>query len=193
MFFGSKTNPRLEDFAKALQSSVEQLFRERNDIHFSQDAKLEKKLIIEYGGKMRAEGMEKFNDPTFISAINYYLNKTDMEKNKAAGAIVTYIEQTYVTTLLKLLKYPLADDEDLDALADCCGTLCNIIAGAFKTEISRMGYIELEMSHFKSYRNKIISGVDFCYNERELYEISFFIKDQKRLVIEVTMGILPKN
>jgi len=95
--------------------------------------------------------------------------------------------------LLKLLKYPLADDEDLDALADCCGTLCNILAGAFKTAISKMGYLELEMSAFKSYRNKAISGVDFCYNERDKYEVSFFIKDQKRLVVEMSMGVLPKG
>jgi hypothetical protein len=193
MFFGGKANPNLEQFAKTLSKSVEQLFLERNAIKFSQPAILERKNIIEYNGKMRAEGMEKFNDPTFISAINYYLTKNDMDKNKAIGAVITYIEQAYVTTLLKQLKYPLADDEDLDALADCCGTLCNIIAGAFKTGISKMGYKELEMSHFKSYRNLIVSGVDFCYNEREKYELSFFLKDQKRLVIEMTMGILPKG
>ena len=162
MFFGGKVNPDLEDFGKALAKSVEQLFLERNNIKFSQEPKLERKGIIEYNGKMRAEGMEKFNDPTFISAINYYLNTANMEKNKAVGAVITYIEQGYVTTLLKLLKYPMADYEDLDALADCCGTLCNILAGAFKTAISKMGYLELEMSAFASHRNKAISGVDFC-------------------------------
>ncbi len=193
MLFGSKTNPDLEQCAQSLAKSVEQLFFERNSIKFSQPPTIEKKIIIEYNGKMRAEGMEKFNDPTFISAINYYLTPSDMQKGKAIGAVITYIEQTYVTTLLKMLKYPLADDEDLDALADCCGTLCNIIAGAFKTELSKAGYRELEMSHFKSYRNTIVSGVDFCYSEREKYEITFFIKDQKRLMIEMSMGILPKG
>jgi len=193
MFFGGKVNPNLEEFAKALSESVKQLFLERNNIKFSQEPTIERKVIIEYNGKMRAEGMEKFNDPTFISAINYYLNAADMEKNKAVGVVITYIEQGFVTSLLKLLKYPLADDEDLDALADCCGTLCNILAGAFKTAISKMGYLELEMSAFKSYRNKAISGVDFCYNERDKYEVSFFIKDQKRLVVEMSMGVLPKG
>ncbi|MDD3375092.1 MAG: hypothetical protein PHY73_05155 [Candidatus Omnitrophica bacterium] len=192
MFFGGKANPDLEQFAKALSESVVKMFKERNDIKFSQDPVVEKRNIIEYNGMMRADGMEKFNEPTFISFINYYNTTSDMEKNKAIGGIVVYIEQTYVTDLLKLLKYPLADDEDLEALADCCGTLCNIVAGAFKTAISGMGYIELEMSHFTSYRNRAVVGIPFSYNEREKYELSFFIKDQKRLIIDMSMGLVPK-
>ena len=193
MFFGGSVNKDLEKFGRMLAQSVEKMFVERNGVHFSQDPVLQKKLIIEYGGLMRADGMEKYNEPTFISYINYYLNTKEMEKNKAIGAIVVYIEQSYVTTLLKLLRYPLADDEDLDALADCCGTLCNIIAGAFKTEISNAGYIEPEMSHFTSYRNRAVVGVPFHFDEREKIELSFFIQNTKRLMIDMTMGILPKR
>lgn len=193
MFFGGAVNKDLEKFGQILTKSVEAMFIERNSIHFSKDPELQKKLIIEYGGLMRADGMEKYNEPTFISYINYYLNAKDMEKNKAIGAIVVYIEQSYVTGLLKLLRYPLADDEDLDALADCCGTLCNIIAGAFKTEISKEGYLELEMSHFTSYRNRAVVGVPFHFNEREKMELSFFLQNKKRLMIDMTMGIVPKR
>ena len=118
MFFGAKQNQNLEEFANALAKCVSDMFLERNNIKFSEPPKLEKKSIIEYNGRMRAEGMEKFNDPTFISAINYYLNAQEMEKKKAIGTIVTYIEQKYVVQLLKLLKYPPVDDEDLDAYFD---------------------------------------------------------------------------
>ncbi|HOD12562.1 MAG TPA: hypothetical protein PLO93_03415 [Candidatus Omnitrophota bacterium] len=193
MFFAGSVNKDLDQFGQMLNRSVERMFLERNEIRFSKDPDMEKRLIIEYGGLMRADGLEKYNESSFISYINYYLNAKDMEKNKAIGAIVVYIEQTYVATLLKLLKYPLADDEDLDALADCCGTLCNIIAGAFKTEISKAGYIELEMSHFTSYRNRAVVGVPFCFNEREKIESTFFIQNQKRLIVETTMGIVPKR
>jgi len=193
MFFGGPVNKELEKFGQILAQSVEKMFMERNSVHFSKDPELQKKLIIEYGGLMRADGMEKYNEPTFISYINFFLNAKDMEKNKAIGAIVVYIEQSYVTGLLKLLRYPLADDEDLDALADCCGTLCNIIAGAFKTEISKAGYLELEMSHFTSYRNRAVVGVPFHFDEREKMELAFFIQNQKRLMIDMTMGVLPKR
>ncbi len=193
MFFGAKTNPDLEQFAKALSQSVTKMFLERNNIKFSQEPTLESKTIVEYNGMMRADGMEKFNEPAFISYINYYNSKADMEKNKAIGAIIVYIQQSYVAALLKLLKYPLADDEDMEAMADCCGTLCNIIAGAFKTEISKMGRIELEMSHFTSYRNHAVIGVPFNFSERDRYELTFFIKDEKRLVVDVSMGIVPKS
>ncbi len=192
MFFGAKTNPDLELFAQALSKSVTKMFRERNDIKFSQEPELVKRNIIEYNGMMRADGMEKFNEPTYISFINYFNNPADMEKNKAIGGIVVYIEQTYVADLLKLLKYPAVDDDDAEALSDCCGTLCNIVAGAFKTEISNMGYIELEMSHFTSYRNRAVVGLPFSFNERDKYELSFFIKNEKRLIVDMSMGIVPK-
>ncbi len=193
MFFGGAVNKDLEKFAQILAKSIAKMFLERNAVHFSQDPSWQKKLIIEYAGLMRADGMEKYNEPTFISYINYFLNAKDMERNKAIGGIVVYIEQSYVAALLKLLRYPLADDEDLDALADCCGTLCNIIAGAFKTEISNAGYIELEMSHFTSYRNRAVVGVPFHFDEREKMELSFFIQNQKRLIVDMTMGVLPKR
>lgn len=193
MLFASPVNKDLERLAKILATCVEKMFIERAEIHFSQAPEMQKRCIVEYGGLMRSDGMEKYNEPTFISYINYYLNAKEMEKKKALGAIVVYIEQSYVATLLKMLKYPLADDEDLDALADCCGTLCNIIAGAFKTGISSEGYLELEMSHFTSYRNRAVVGVPFCFAEREKMELSFFIQNQKRLVIDMTMGVLPKR
>jgi hypothetical protein len=192
-FFASPVNKDLEKFAQILGKSVEKMFVERNSIHLSQDPVMQKRLIIEYGGLMRSDGMEKYNEPTFISFVNYYLNAKEMEKKKAIGAIVVYIEQSYVAALLKLLRYPLADDEDLDALADCCGTLCNIIAGAFKTDISKEGYLELEMSHFTSYRNRAVVGVPFHFAEREKMELAFFIQNQKRLMIDMTMGVLPKR
>lgn len=183
----------LEKLATALADSVAAIFKERGEVKFSKDPVIHKKNIVEYNGRMRADGMEKFNNPTFVSSINYYATPKDMEKKNALGAIIVYIEQGFVVDMLRMLKYPPADDENMDALRDCCGTLCNIIAGRFKSAISAMGYIELEMSHFSSYRNTAPQGVAFCYKEYDKYETIFFINGVKRLVIEMTMGSIPKG
>lgn len=194
MFFGKKKNPPevLKRLADILAQGVVALFDERAGIKFSQDPVLERKNIIEYNGRMRVDGMEKFNEPTFISTVNYYASKKDMEAHKAVGALVVYVEQEYIVTMLKQLKYPMANDEDEEEMKDCCGTLCNIIAGRFKSDLVASGHVELEMSAFSNYRNTSIKGVEFDYAEWDKFEISFFIDGKKRLVVEMTMGTVPK-
>jgi hypothetical protein len=95
--------------------------------------------------------------------------------------------------MMRLLQYPPVDDENETALEDSCGTLCNIIAGRFKSEISKVGYVELEMSHFITSRNNLVSGVSFCFTEFTKYEIVFDIDNAKRLVLETTMGVVPRR
>ncbi len=196
MFFGKKNDPaQLKQLAEVLAKTVEDIFMERANISLPHRPEIEKKNIIEYNGRMRVDGMEKFNDPTFISTVNYYLNQKDMESHKALGALVIYVEQTFIVQLLKLLKYPLANDEDEEEMKDCCGTLCNIIAGRFKSEIVKLGLVELEMSHFSNYRNSAFNGVEFNYNEWDKYEINVFLgeKKEKRLVVEMTMAPVLKG
>ena len=184
----------MDKFADLLENGVIALFKERGDLIFTSPPKKEQKSIIEFDGKMRADGMEKFdNEPTYVSAVNYYANEKDMEKGKALGALIIYIENAYIVKLMKLLQYPPIDDESEEAMLDSCGTLGNIIAGRFKSEVSQAGYIELEMSHFRTYRNNAFAGVAFCYNEYNMYEISFEIAEKKRMVIAITMGLVPKK
>ncbi|MFH1359854.1 MAG: hypothetical protein ABIJ41_02320 [Candidatus Omnitrophota bacterium] len=191
--FGKKSNPELNKFAEYLTKGIKNLFGERGEIKFSKDPEIVKKDIIEYQGRMRTDGMEKFNSPTYVSFLNYFANKADMEKKKALGALVLYVEQNFMAPLMKKLKYPAVNDEDEEALKDSCGTLCNLIGGRFKSEISCQGYAELEMSHFYTYRNSASDGVAFCFSEYEKYEISFTIDNEKRVVVEMTMGIVPRR
>ena len=189
-----KQNPDLDKFVDLLEKGVVGLLGERNAELKIKTSGKKRLRIIEYDGKMRADGMEKFNnEPTYVSAINYYANKADMEKKKTLGTIVVYVEQNYMTKMMRLLQYPPVDDENEDALQDSCGTLCNILAGRFKSEISNAGYIELEMSHFIVSRNNVVPGVNFCFTEFDKYEIVFDIDGGKHLVIEITVGVVPKR
>ena len=185
-------NKALEQFVELLIKGTTALFMERGELQFSKPPEKNKKKIIEYKGKMRADGMEKFNqEPTYVSAVNYFASAKDMQAKKAVGVVVVYVEQAYLPKLMKLLKYPPVDDESEDAMQDSCGTLCNIVAGRFKSEISSAGYIELEMSHFVTYRNSAFAGVDFCFAEFDMFEINFFLEGQKRMVAETSIGIVP--
>ncbi len=192
MFF-KKQNSELDKFAELLEKGTVALFNER-EVSFSGPAQKEKRKIIEYEGRMRADGMEKFdNEPTYVSAVNFYASEGDMEKKKTLGALIVYVEQSYIAKLMKMMQYPPIDDESDDAMRDSCGTLCNIIAGRFKSEISNDGYIELEMSHFSNYRNSAFRGVAFCYSEYDMYQMDFEIDKTKRMVLEMTIGPVPKK
>lgn len=185
-------NKDLEKFANLLIKGMDGLFMERGEIKFTKPPEKVLGAIIEYNGKMQADGMEKYNnEAAYVSTVNYYLNAADMAKQKAVGALIVYVEQTYMPKLMKLLKYPPVDDESENALLDSCGTLCNILAGRFKSEIAAAGYVELEMSHFSTFRNRAVPGVDFCFSEYDFYTINFFIENEKHLVIDMSMGIVP--
>lgn len=189
-----KENKELEKIADLLAEGTKALCQERGDIQFSGAPKKKRKRIIEYNGRMRADGMEKFhNQATYVSCVNFYLNEKDLNNEKSIGSLVVYVEQSFIADLMRMLRYPAINDESEQAMLDSCGTLCNIIAGRFKTEISTAGYIELEMSHFSNYRNSAFDGVDFCFNEYDLYTIEFYIKDVKRLALDLTMGTLPRR
>ncbi len=182
----------LFNLAINLAGVVKNMFKKRGELALSCEPVIEKKDIVEFMHRMRVFGMEKFETPTFISSVNYYKSVKDLEEHKALGTVIVYVEQEFVGKLLRYLQYPIIDEDDEDELKDACGTLCNVIAGQFKAEVAKLGYIELQMSHFSSYRNSAFLGVEFASQQREKYEISFFLQDKKRLVIELTMGNIPK-
>ena len=185
-------NNDLEKFSGLLLKGVTNLFEEHGEIKFAKPPATQRKKIIEYDGKMRVDGMEKFNnEPAYGSTVNYYANAAEMAKKKTLGALVVYVPEAYLPKLMKTLQYPAIDDEDEKAMLDSVGTLCNIVAGRFKSAVSSAGYIELEMSHFNNFRNSPLFGIDFCFNEYDKYEIGFELEGVKRMVIEMTMGVVP--
>ena len=91
-----------------------------------------------------------------------------------------------------LLEYGRIDEDDEEEVLDACGTVTNLIAGYFVKELSAHGYIHLEMSHFDTYINSPVDGINFFPQEDVKHEMDFFIREEKRIVIELTMGHVPR-
>ena len=113
----------------------------------------------------------------------------DLAKKKTLGALVVYVEEDYVADLLRMLKYPQVDLNNDDALKDACGTLANIIAGRFKSEMIAHGFAALVMSPFTNYRNSALEGVAFYPKQLDKYEINVHIVDKKRLILSKTSAL----
>lgn len=159
-------------------------------LSFSQEPVMEVKNIIEYKGRMRISGMEKFNGPTYVSAINFYLNQADQDKNRACGIFVSYLESENAPKILRGMGYDFDEDDD-ESIKDCFGEFCNVIAGSFKNEISNLDYLELLMSAPSKYINSVPDGMAFSYDQYEKVEVSFFYWNKKIIVAEVSLTDLP--
>ncbi len=196
---GKKRDQALQEQAELLAATIKNVFRERGNIEFSREPVFEKKKIVEFNERMKADGEERFTASSFVSYINYYRDVKGMKRKNTLGAVVIYVEQEYADFLLQKLKYSPSKkdkDKDYDAIDEKVeggvGAICNVIAGAYKSTLVSGGYKDLEMSHFTTYRNKAFYGVDFCYEEFDAYEIHFYIDNKKRLVVTLTMGAIPK-
>ncbi len=174
-----------------LSEIVKRILDVKASIHLTKISSIELKPIVDFMHRMRVSSLEKFEQSTFISTINFYKTMQDLENNVPIGLIIIYIPDNYVGELLKKLEYPIDDDDD-DALEAACGTVCNLIAGNFKSGLTQLGYQELEMSHFSSYQNQIYDGVEYCKARPQKYEINFNIKGVKKLVVDYNMGKIPK-
>ncbi len=176
----------------ALSAAVKKVFFEKSEQKFSSEPAIEKKPIVQFVNRMRIDGMENFNKTTFLSVIHYYKDNAAMQKDESIGLIIVYIERTFVPEMLRLFKYPYIDYDNDDEVLDGIGAITNLIAGYFKKELARIGYIDLEMSHFQSAINTVLDGVEYCKNQTEKFKVSFEIDDKKRMVVELVMDPLPK-
>ena len=184
-----------EDFftmALALSAAVKKVLFEKSETKFSSEPVIEKKPIVQFMRRMRVDGMEKFQATAFFSFVHFYRNAAALETEQPLGILIVYIERTFVPEMLRLLKYPYIDYDDDAQVLDGMGAIANLIAGQFKRELARLGYADLEMSHFQSHVNSVVNGVDYPHDQNEKYEISFEVDGKKRMAVEMVVDPLPK-
>lgn len=175
-----------------LAEVIKRILDRKASIYLSRVADFNLKPIIDFKNRMRVSGIEKFDGVTYVSVVYFFLNEDDMKENRPIGTLIIYMENDYIEELLRKLDYPKIDEDNQDEVEDACGTICNLIAGNFKAGLTQLGYQELLMSHFMSYRTEVINGVYYDRNQKQKYEITFEIRNQKRIVAELVMGKIPK-
>ena len=176
-----------------LAEVIKRILNRRANIQLAKiETDLALKPITEFMGRMRVSSIEKFDSTTYISTINFYKSEKDQVRQRTLGAIVVYIEGKYIAELLKRMDYPIEDPRDEETLLDGCGTIGNLIAGNFKSGLTQLGYAELVMSHFSSFRNEVLEGVSYDIDQQHKYEVTTRIDGVKRMVTDLTMGEIPK-
>lgn len=177
----------LQVMATTLMGCVEDTFGKTYNIFFSKDPECAERNIIEYQSRMRTFGLEKFNSPCYVSAINFYLSPKHLVKKDSIGVLILYLKEEHASKVLKAMGFTAKDDDEA-MLLDCIGELTNIIAGQFKNELVALQYEDLTISAPTTAKNDIAEGVLFRYSEQVYHELSFFLWNEKSLVISVSLA-----
>lgn len=185
------TNRALLAISRILVDAVRITLKSKGGVYLSGEPEILEKPVVQFSRHMRVDALEKFGERTVFSVVNFYHGKHRMEHHQPAGTLIFYIPVSYISKLLWMLEYPRIDEDDDGLVLDGCGSVANLVAGAFVKELCGKGYVHLEMSHFESYINTAVNGVEFPEEESLKHEISFSIGGVRRLVAELTMSHVP--
>lgn len=182
-----------QTISTTLMKCVEEIFASMGSLTFSNTPEFKERNIIEYNSKMQASGLEKFNDASYVAAVNYYLSESHLQQHDCTGVLMVFIEEDAASKLLKALGYTGFKDEDEELILENSGEFCNVIAGKFKDELAKLGYKSLITSAPIKAKNAIPGGAEFPYSQYKYYEASFYFWKKKSLVINVVMAPIPET
>lgn len=157
------------------------------------DATFKALNIIEYQGRMGSSGMEKFNGPTYVAGVSFFLSEQDRDKRRAKGALVLYLEASNAEKFFRGFGFPVPDEDDEEEASAACGKICALLAEKFKGKLSETGFPELFLSKPACNKNSLPDGVDFSHDQKQKQEISFYFWKKKAMVVDITMADLPRR
>ena len=176
-----------------LTGFVEELITTKGNLVATKPFEIVTKPIDEYEKRMRINATDKFDVAVYIAAASFYLNQSDMKAGRAKGTMVLYMDTEVADKIFKAAGLQVPYDEDDESMMGLCGSLCQLIADAFKERLSAAGFSSLEVSTPEVYKNTISEGVVYSKDQDEKQEISFYFMKHKALVIDWTMAPIPKR
>lgn len=177
-----------KSIAETLVKSVEKIFAKSNQIQIQGEPEIIERDIIEYDSRMRAYGMEKFNDACYISVIELYASQEQLESKDAHGAIILYVREDAADRLYRALDYRDFNETNEESMMDTCAEMMTNIAKQFVNDARSKGYSSLFTGTALKYMNKVDEGVRFNYDEKKFFEISFEIFKEKIVCLDITLS-----
>ncbi|MDE2027223.1 MAG: hypothetical protein KGK03_09640 [Candidatus Omnitrophica bacterium] len=176
-----------------LTGFIEELITAKGGIAPTQPFEVSVRHIEEYEGRMRVNATDKFDVAVFLAAVNLYLNKTQMQANKALGAVILYMDAEVADKIFKAVGFQVPYDEDDESMMALCGKLCQTIAANLRDRLAASGFASLELSEPAAYKNTISEGVPFSKEQDEKQELLFYFLKHKALGLDWTLGPIPRK
>ena len=186
-------SPKTDEFdrqgsATKLSECIASVFEQKCKTEFIGTPEIVEKDLIEYNSHMRVFGLEKFNGPCYISAINLFKNDEDLKKNRSIGAVILYIEETTASDLIKAMGQKGVDHEDIDTITSYTGEFCKTIVDQFKNNLNSLGYNNIISSEPFNYQDDIPGGVNFSFKESKFSELSFVVNKEPAIKVDLTIA-----
>jgi hypothetical protein len=145
--------------------------------------------------RMESSGLRKFHGRSYISVIYFYLSEKHAQKEQICGSIILYLREGVAYQLIKAMGFVTQNEKITEeGLADMCGELCNMLVGAFKNDVSNLGYKDLYMSAPEKYIDMVPQGVRLFDKNQKLYqEFSFYLWDVRAIVVDVVLADVPRK
>jgi hypothetical protein len=166
---------------------VDPIFAGMPGIVATEAPKIIEKDILEYDGRMKVSGLEKFQSVNFISVVHFYSNQAEQKQNKPKGAMVLYVEFENAAKLYKALGLSVPDDEDDASMMNACGMMAKQISEAFNKALADSGQGSMILSEPDNYKNNIMQGVPYSRDQKKMLEFDFFYWKKKAIVIDLTL------
>ena len=150
--------------------------------------------IEEYEGRMRVNGIDKFQAPSYISTVVFYSSAGDAGQHRnAKGTVVLYVDHENAGKLFNGLGFRVPEDEDDVSMMESCGKMADLIASTFKNRLVQQGYADLAKSAPSNYKNSVPEGVEFSKDQTSKQEYCFFYWKRKAIIVEVALTPIPRR
>ena len=176
-----------------LTGFIEELITTTGGLPASKPCEIVARPINEYEGRMRINALEKFDVAAYLASTNFYLNQADMQKRRACGALILYMDIEVADKIFKAAGLQVPYDEDDESMMGMSVTLCQLIVDALKDRLAAAGFSSILSSLPCVYKTKIPEGVEFSKGQDEKQELSFYVLKRKAMAIDWTLPPIPKK
>lgn len=160
--------------SKSIIDSAKESFQAMKTPPMTNDPVIVESEIIEYQGRLRVIGVDKFKAPCYIVASSFYNDETNKENEKnACGTLIICIKEDQAIRLLNGLGQSDFDEDDPEAMMTECDALLDNYAKKLLSALSRSGYKSLIRADSVRDKNSIPEGVDFPSKQYHFVEVQF--------------------
>lgn len=160
------------DIASSAMRAVNRTLASMSDIRLEEMPEVKKISIAGFRIMMPGD--------TFASLVTF---QQTSKEGTTKGGIVVFISRFNIETLFGALE--LTNQSDVLEIKDACGEFCNVVAGAFKTEIVALGYEHFGLSTPSNYFGLV--NEEISPHVASKYTLGFSRAGKALLLVDVFM------
>jgi len=172
--------------AELLKAIIQSSVIDQYGIELSEETDVVQKQMMDYEGRMRTLGLDKFNGLCYLAAVSLYKSEASQEKQDAVGGLIVYVEDEVAERVFKALGQKANMDDE--SILNAAGAIAKNMAEGLNKQLSAKGFSSLVISEPVPARNDLSNGIPFHKSQYTYYEYDLHIWKQKAVVVALTLA-----